>query len=74
MLEKNPRQQSDQQGHHGPRQSEQQGGQQEPQGHHSQAQARDAQQVGSHREQRELPVAPNRYALPGDDVPGGPKV
>ena len=71
---KHPRQQREQHGHqHGHHQ--QQGHRQVVQhDHNPDVQASDAQQAGGHREQGELSVATNRYALPEDNVPGGPQV
>ena len=66
---RNPRQQRDQQG-----QQQQQGEGPGHQNRHDQGQGRGAQHTGSHRQQGELAVATNRYALPGEGVPGGPQV
>ena len=62
---RNPRQKREYQGQH----NEQSAGQ-----GHDQGQGRDAHHGGGHRQQGELPVATNRYAMPGDGVPGGPDV
>ena len=61
---RNPRQQKDQQ----------QQGEGPGQDRHDQGQGRGAQHTGGHRQQGELAVATNRYALPGEGVPGGPQV
>ena len=66
---KNPRQTRDQAGQHG-----QQDGGQGHQGRQGHVQGRNAQHADGQREQGELPLATNRYALPGDGVPGGPAV
>jgi hypothetical protein len=62
-----------------PRQQRQQheDGQEQDQQHgrgHGQQQGRGQQAGGGQGEQGELSIATNRYALPGEQVPGGPKV
>lgn len=63
---KNPRQQRGQQGQHT---------QQAGEGHQvrlDHGQGREGQHGGGYRQQGELSVATNRFALPGEGVPGGP--